>query len=119
MPSKDPNDYVTALQLIGFSSLALWGGFVSYYQRFLRTGRKFRLMIFTGEMSTSALSGIVMFYLCRGYGLSEPLTAAFTALAGLAGGKLLERFEQIMNRRVTQILGGPGPKNDDDDKGVK
>ncbi|MDX5979601.1 phage holin family protein [Vreelandella alkaliphila] len=115
MSSQDPNNYTTLFQLAGFSGLALWGGFVSYYQRFLRAGRKFRLIIFTGEMSTSVLAGIVMFYLCRAYAVNEPLSAALVALSGLAGGKMLERAEQIMNNRVSQILGGPG----DNDKGAK
>lgn len=115
MSSQDPNNYVSIIELAGFSGLALWGGFVSYYQRYLRAGRKFRLMIFTGEMSTSALAGMVMFYVCRAYEVNEPLTAALTALAGLAGGKLLERAEQIMNNRVSQIFGAPG----DNDKGAK
>lgn len=116
MSSQDPNNYTSIIELAGFSGLALWGGFVSYYQRFLRAGRKFRLIIFTGEISTSVLAGIVMLYLCRAYGVSDPLMAALVALSGLAGGKMLERAEQIMNNRMTQIFGGAG---DNDDKGAK
>ncbi|MGP9633730.1 phage holin family protein [Halomonas sp. AOP43-A1-21] len=115
MSSQDPNNYTSLIQLMGFSGLALWGGFVSYYQRFLRAGRKFRLIVFTGEMSTSALAGIVMFYLCRAYEVNDPLTAALVALSGLAGGKMLERVEKLMNDRVAQIFGGPSDK----DKGAQ
>lgn len=115
MLNKDPNNYTDILQLIGFSGLALWGGFVSYYQRYLRAGRKFRLIIFTGEMSTSVLAGIVMLYLCRSYGVGEDMMAGLIALSGLAGGKLLERAETLMTKRVDQFLGTP----DDDEKGAK
>lgn len=111
MPSKDPNNYVSLLQFLGFAGLALWGGFVSYYQRFLRVGRKFRLMIFVGELSTSALAGIVTFYLCRAYDISEPFTAALVALAGHAGGKLLEIAEGVLRRKFAGFAGpldGPG-----------
>lgn len=115
MPTKDPNNYVSLLQFIGFAALALWGGFVSYYQRFLRVGREFRLMIFVGELSTSALAGIVTFYLCRAYDISEPLTAAFVALAGHAGGKLLEMAETIMRRKASSLV-GPSDKPEGGDK---
>lgn len=115
MPHRDQHTYATLLQYLSFGGLALWGGVVSYYQRFLRIGRKFRLLVFTGELATSCLSGVVMFYLCFGFGISYPKTAAFTALAGYAGGKALELGERAIVDHGSRMFGISNRRNDGDD----
>lgn len=109
MPHKDPYNIANLsglLQHLSFGALAIWGGVVSYYQRFLRVGKKFRLLIFTGEIATSALAGVVVFYIGQEFDISDPMIAAFVALAGYAGGKVLEAGETAITDRLSGVMGG-------------
>lgn len=112
MTENDPHYWVTLIQNLWMVVLAVWGGLVAFYQRWRSDGEPFSWLVFFGEMSTSALTGLLVLYGCIEMGVSTPVTGIATALAGHAGGSLLKTAEKALRRRVVQVLG-------EDDRGPK
>lgn len=97
---KDPLDY--SLRTYGFMlAIALLGGAVSWYAK-VRAGDLpgWSMFHLIGELMTSALAGLMCFWVCEWWGVPPLLTAAFTGVAGHAGTRAISRFEQYMMRRA-------------------
>lgn len=83
------------------TAVALAGGFVSFYQK-VKTGRvrAFNLTELVGEMVTSAVVGVVTFWVCRAFGVNEYLTAAGVAITGHMGARAIFLAEQWLERKM-------------------
>ena len=100
MPEKSPETY-SLITYIWVVLLAAWGGFNNYISR-VKAGHidKFSFMEFAGEMSISAFSGILSFYVCEWAALPSVATAAIVGVSGHMGGRTIFLFEQTIKRQL-------------------
>ena len=88
---------------------ALLGGFVSWYGK-VKRGEIPGYSVFhlIGELATSALSGMVCYFVCAYLNLPDGLTAAFTGVSGHMGARAISLFEEYMIRRAKKFLNVKG-----------
>lgn len=107
--SRDPlgrplRDYGVVL------AMTLLGGFAGWYRKVVRgdvqRGSFFALI---GELTTSALAGMVCFFCCDYAGLPIDVAAAACGLAGHMGGRAIEFAERAAQRRADRLLKGDQP----------
>lgn len=92
MPEKDPTTY-SILTYLWVAGLATWGGVVSYIRRVQEGTARITLLSFVKEILTSALCGVVTFWLCE-LGQVPPLfSAVLIAISGHMGSRLLFMLE--------------------------
>lgn len=97
---KDPLDY--SLKTYGLIiAIAMLGGAASWYGK-VRKGdipgwSMFHLM---GELMTSALAGLLCFWLCEWAGFAPLLTAAATGVAGHMGTRAITLLEEWAMKRA-------------------
>lgn len=107
MPDKDPTTYglLTYAWVIGLSS---WAGAVNFMRK-LRSGhaRAFNLVELVGEIMTSALAGLVTFWLAERAGMDGLTSAALIAIAGHMGSRALFRIEKWLERKFPIPEEGP------------
>lgn len=102
--AKDPTSFtwVTYLWVLG---LSLWGGIVSFYAKTKRgMARAWNITELLGEMATSALSGVVTFYLCEYSGTPPLISAILIAISGHMGSRLIFMIESKLEDRAKKIL---------------
>lgn len=107
---KDPLDY--SLRQYGLVLLfALLGGLVSWVSK-VRAGklRAFQMLHLVGELATSALAGLLMFYFCEWLGLPKLLTICLVGVFGHMGTRGIALFEQWAERRFQSLADEPPPK---------
>lgn len=104
MTESDPSYWATLIHNSWVVFLAMWGGLVAYYQRFVEESTPFSWVMLGGELTTSALAGLLAFYACLEMEVSNPMTAIVVALAGLAGGKILKVAEKSLRRRFERMV---------------
>ncbi len=100
---KDPLDY--SLRTYGLMlGVALLGGFVSWYTK-VRKGElpPWSLNHLVGELATSALAGLLCFWMCEWAGFQPLLTAALTGIAGHAGTRSISAFEEWAAKRALKM----------------
>jgi hypothetical protein len=93
MPEKDPTNY--SFVTYGWVMLlSAWGGLVSFLRK-QKAGkvRAFNITEFLGELMTSALAGLITFWLCEWSNTSPLLSAALIAISGHMGSRALFQFE--------------------------
>jgi hypothetical protein len=93
MPEKDPTNY--SFVTYGWVMiLSVWGGLVSFLRK-QKAGkvRAFNITEFLGELMTSALAGLITFWLCEWSNTSPLLSAALIAISGHMGSRALFQFE--------------------------
>ena len=97
MPEKDPQSYsiLTYTWVVG---LSIWAGSVSYIRK-LRTGLRFSLMEFIGEVVTSGFVGLLTYWLCEYAGIEEPLTPVLVGISAHMGSRAIWALENILMRR--------------------
>lgn len=80
--------------------LAMLGGAASFVRR-VRSGQaKYSNIIeLIGELVVSAFAGLVTFFLCQSAGFDEMLTAAFIAISGHMGTRIIFMFEFYLVKR--------------------
>jgi hypothetical protein len=95
MDGKDPFGYpvITYLAVIG---LACFGGVVKY----LNTATEFKLGRLFIDVVTSALAGLMTFYMCNFLGITGSLSAVLIATSGLLGNRCFKTFENIWLDKV-------------------
>lgn len=102
---KDPSEY--SLKEYGMMlGAAMLGGLVSWINK-VRTGRlpKWSLMQLIGELCTSALSGLLCFWLCEWAGTPRLLTISLVGIAGHMGTRAIILFERWAEKRAEAVLG--------------
>jgi hypothetical protein len=93
MLEKDPANY-SAVTYLWVAALSTLGGVVSFLRK-QRAGRvrAFNITEFIGELMTSALVGLITFWLCEWSNTSPLLSAALIAISGHMGSRALFQFE--------------------------
>lgn len=97
---KDPLDY--SLKTYGLIlSVALLGGFASWYAK-VRKGElpPWSVNHLIGELATSALAGLLCFWLCEWLNFQPLLTAAMAGIAGHMGTRAITLFEQWATKQA-------------------
>jgi len=86
--------------------IASAGGAVSFYHK-LTSGkaRAFNITELIGELVTSALAGVVTFWLCKWAGVNEYATAAGVAIAGHMGARFIFLLENKAEDIANKYLG--------------
>ena len=90
-------DFLTYAWVFG---LAMLGGAASFVRR-VRNGeaKYYNIIGLIGELVVSAFAGLVTFFLCRSAGFDEMLTAAFIAISGHMGTRLIFMFEAYLLKK--------------------
>lgn len=90
-------DFLTYAWVFG---LAMLGGAASFVRR-VRSGQaKYSNLIeLIGELVVSAFAGLVTFFLCQSSKLDPMLTAAFIAISGHMGTRIIFMFEAYLLKR--------------------
>lgn len=103
--SKDPLNYPLK-QYLFILSISLLGGLVGWYSK-VRKGQlqATNLMALIGELCTSALSGLLAFYVCEYLNFAPVLTAAIVGVAGHMGTRAINWAEETLKRRADGIAG--------------
>lgn len=108
---KGPLD-VSLKQYGFFLAIALLGGFVSWFGK-VRRGElaAANLMHLIGELCTSALAGLLAFWVMQWLGTPDMLQAAVVGVSGHMGTKALLWAEETLKRRAAAAL-GVAPKDE-------
>jgi NhaP-type Na+/H+ and K+/H+ antiporter len=96
--TKDPLNY--PLSQYGLMlAISLLGGFVSWYAK-VKKGEIIasNLMALIGELATSALAGLLAFYVCEWANAEPVLTAAIVGVAGHMGTRGIAALEEFLQR---------------------
>ena len=104
MPEKT-SFFATIADLLTYAwvfGLAMLGGAASFVRR-VRSGQsKYSNIIeLIGELVVSAFAGLVTFFLCRSAGFDEMLTAAFIAISGHMGTRIIFKFESYLVKKFS------------------
>ena len=85
--------------------LSIWGGIINFYRK-LKDGqvRAFNIIEFIGEIATSALVGLITFYLAESAHIDQIMTAALVAISGHMGSRLLFHFERVIEAKLHQTI---------------
>lgn len=80
------------------------GGYVNFRQK-MKDGkvRAWNFTEFVGEMFISSLTGVLTFWICKGFGVNEWLTAAGCAIAGHMGAKLFSLAEKTAEQLADKV----------------
>jgi len=103
MPYKDPSLFSQIADLLTYGwviGLSLLGGAASFVRR-VRSGQaKYSNIVeLIGELVVSAFAGLVTFFLCRTANFDEELSAAFIAISGHMGTRIIFKFESYLVRK--------------------
>lgn len=81
--------------------IAALGGAANWYQK-VKAGqaRAFNVMELVGEILVSAFVGLVTYWICKGYGVNEWLTAAAVAITGHMGSRAIFIAEQWLENKT-------------------
>lgn len=80
--------------------LAMLGGAASFVRRVRNGEAKYSNIVeLIGELVVSAFAGLVTFFLCRTAGFDEMLTAAFIAISGHMGTRIIFKFEAYLVKK--------------------
>lgn len=81
--------------------VAAAGGFFSFYGKY-KAGkvRAFNVTELIGEVVVSVAVGLVTFWICKGFGVNEWLTAAGVALSGHMGTRAIFLIEQTIEKKA-------------------
>jgi F0F1-type ATP synthase membrane subunit c/vacuolar-type H+-ATPase subunit K len=105
--AKDPLSY--PLKHYAFIlATALLGGFVSWYTK-VRKGelRGWSMQHLVGELATSALAGLLAFWVCEAAGLAQLWTAALVGIAGHMGTRAIGLLESWAAKKLGVEPRGP------------
>lgn len=95
---KDPLTYTLA-QYGLILALSLLGGVVSWYGKVKRQEvAPTSIMNLVGELTTSALAGLLTFYVCEWLNFDRVLSAAIVGLAGHMGARGIAMAEEAAQR---------------------
>jgi CHASE2 domain-containing sensor protein len=101
--TKDPLSY--SLRQYGFIlTISLMGGFVNWYTKVRKGETPLSLMALVGELATSALAGVLVFYVCEWMTLAPLLTAAIVGIVGHMGGRAIAWAEAKLQQRAESIF---------------
>jgi len=99
--AADPFSLKALVPTLWMIVIAALGGVANFYQK-VKTGkaRAFNVMELIGEVLVSAFVGLITFWICKGYGVNEWLTAASVAITGHMGSRAIFIAEQYFEQKV-------------------
>lgn len=105
MPYKDPNNY-NFITYAWMLFIACWGGVVNYISR-LKKGvvKTFSFAELMGELTISAFSGVITYWICQSYEVEPLMTAVWVAISGHAGGRTVFVLEDFFNSKLDRLIG--------------
>ena len=108
-----PNDHPLEIPLREYLmvlAVSVGGGFVSWFGR-VRRGEVagWSLLNAIGETSTSAMAGLLVFWIARYMDTPELLTVALVGIAGHMGGRAISMLEDWGQRRIGMQPGKEQP----------
>ena len=87
-------DFLTYLCVFGLAAL---GGAASFVRRVRNGQAKYSNIVeLIGELVVSTFAGLVTFFLCQSANFDDMLTAAFVAVSGHMGTRLIFMFEAYL-----------------------
>ena len=102
MPEKTPF-FTTIADLLTYAwvfGLAMLGGAASFVRRVRSGESKYSNIVeLIGELVVSAFAGLVTFFLCQSAAFDEMLTAAFIAISGHMGTRIIFIFEAYLVKK--------------------
>jgi hypothetical protein len=103
----DPALFATYGWVLG---IAMLGGAAQFYRK-VKAGqaRAFNLAELIGELVTSAIAGLITFWLCRWAGVNDWAMCAMSAIAGHMGSRALFLLEQVFERWLNRTFGNAAP----------
>lgn len=103
--TKGPLD-ISVRQYGFLLGIAVLGGFVSWLNKVMKGElAAANLMHLIGELCTSALAGLLAFFLMQWLGISEWLQPAIVGIAGHMGTKALQWGEESLKKKAATALG--------------
>ena len=86
------------------AAVAALGGWVSFHQK-VKEGqaRYINFAELIGEITVSALVGIVTYWICKGFAVNEYLTAAACAISGHMGARAIFMAEKAVEGIVDKV----------------
>ena len=103
-------DLLTYAWVLGLATL---GGAASFVRRVRSGESKYSNIIeLIGELVVSAFAGLVTFFLCRTANFDEMLTAAFIAISGHMGTRIIFIFEAYLVKRFGLNIPSDLPKTE-------
>lgn len=105
--AKTPWGY-TLKEYGGVLFLALLGGAAQWYAK-VRRGELLasNITALVGELTTSALAGLLAFFVCEGFGVNPLLSAAVVGISGHMGARALALGETWLQGKVRGNAGVP------------
>jgi hypothetical protein len=99
--NADPFSIQNLIPTLWAAAVAALGGAANFYQK-VKAGktRAFNVMELAGEIIVSAFVGLVTFWICKGYGVNEWLTAAAVAVTGHMGSRAIFLAEQWIETKL-------------------
>lgn len=99
--SVDPFSAKNLIPTLWAAGVAALGGIANFYQK-VKAGktRAFNVMELAGEVIVSAFVGLLTFWICKGYGVNEWLTAAAVGITGHMGSRAIFLAEQWIENKV-------------------
>jgi hypothetical protein len=99
----DPALFGAYAWVVGISML---GGFASFYRRVRAGDTKWvNLAELAGELATSALAGLLTYWLCRSSGMNDWMMAAFVGISGHMGSRALFVLEKVLENWAQRMTG--------------
>lgn len=102
---SDINIGPTSYDLITYAGvilLAIWGGAINYYSRWIQQDRRRRFSVteLFGELATSGLAGILLFWLLEYMNTPPLLTASLIGISGHMSSRTLFLMERMLQHRL-------------------
>lgn len=96
-----PQSY-DAITYAGVVLLALWGGTVNFCSRLMQQDRRrrFSLAELFGELATSGLAGVLIFWLLEYMNTPPLLTASLIGISGHMSSRTLFLIERMLQNRL-------------------
>lgn len=101
--AAEPFSLKNLIPTLWMVAVAAIGGVANFYAK-VKSGkaRAFNFMELLGEILVSAFVGLVTYWICKGYGVNEWLTAAAVAITGHMGSRAIFLAEQWIEKKLQQ-----------------
>jgi len=98
---EGPFEWSNVIPTLWMLLIACAGGFVSFYGK-VKAGQStaFNIVELIGEIFVSAAVGLVTYWVCKGIGVNEWLTAAAVAVSGHMGTRGIALLEKALQKKA-------------------
>jgi hypothetical protein len=98
---QGPFTFNNLIPSLWMAAVGAAGGVMSFYAKVKAgTVRAFNITEFVGEIVVSAMVGLFTFWLCKGFGVNEWLTAVGVAVSGHMGARAMFLIEKTIEKKA-------------------